>query len=621
MSEKEKRGQVTKISVFITSIFVIFISISYAFINQTLTGTKKQVITAGNLELELHEGELITLANALPMYDEVGMIQKEFTFILTNKTMQDTNYILRLKDVTGEDKQRLDTTLVRYGLIKDGAVGKDSLSKLKDNVLDSGKIKGNQTIHYSLRLWIDSGVEDETQIKDKSLSYQIEVKAKQDIPGDPNSVEVKLFVHDNLGENCKTYDDGMDTFLVGQCNQNYVWYSGKLWRVVLRNNETGAVKMVTDNAITAISYNADGNTAFENSYVDQWLNQEFLPTLHDYEDYLVVDSVWDATLDGTGTPSRPVGTTLVTRTVGLLNAYEYYTTYNKSDGLATSGTGYLMGVVSWLMTPYNTSREVFATASGGDIGALPLSRYALHVRPAINLKESILITSGNGTKTEPYKLEGDSSKINNGTTLLSTRYSGEYVTFNNELYRIVAVENNLTKIIAVDSPKELTSSSFDDNRSVNFEKSSIKDGLETYYQNNIAEPYKFMVEPSQTWYLGAVGDGTNYKASICRAVDSTIAARDCPKTTANTVSNIGLPRAGEMFTSLITRGTQAHFWTLTPYNDSRVQCINSVSMGFYDPRDASSIRPSMYLKSNVVISKENTGDGTYEHPYDIELSP
>jgi len=27
----------------------------------------------------------------------------------------------------------------------------------------------------------------------------------------------------------------------------------------------------------------------------------------------------------------------------------------------------------------------------------------------------------------------------------------------------------------------------------------------------------------------------------------------------------------------------------------------------------------MYLKSNIRIASSNTGDGTYEHPYDIEL--
>jgi len=83
--EKNKRKQIAKITVFITSIFIIFMSVSFAFINLTLQGTKRQVIEAGTLSLELDEdGNNLTIANALPMYDEVGMIQEAFTFRLIN---------------------------------------------------------------------------------------------------------------------------------------------------------------------------------------------------------------------------------------------------------------------------------------------------------------------------------------------------------------------------------------------------------------------------------------------------------------------------------------------------------------------------------------------------------
>ena len=96
---KEKKRKIAKVSIFITSIFVIFLSVTYAFINQTLVGTKRQVITAGNLELELLEDENnLTIEDALPMYDEVGMLQEAFTFRLINKTAMNTNYVLKLVD-------------------------------------------------------------------------------------------------------------------------------------------------------------------------------------------------------------------------------------------------------------------------------------------------------------------------------------------------------------------------------------------------------------------------------------------------------------------------------------------------------------------------------------------
>ena len=117
MSRKEKR-QVTKITVFLTSIFVIFLSVTYAFINVTLTGTKRQIINAGTLEVELEEENAITIENALPMYDETGMIQDAFVFHVRNNGDLRANYTLRLEDVT-QSAEKLSTADVKYGLKKE----------------------------------------------------------------------------------------------------------------------------------------------------------------------------------------------------------------------------------------------------------------------------------------------------------------------------------------------------------------------------------------------------------------------------------------------------------------------------------------------------------------------
>ena len=605
---------------------ITVVGITYAFITQTLTGTKQVVINAGVLDLVLEEENAITISDALPMYDAVGMIQEDvFVFRLVNKTSNPTNYMLKLSKINADDE--LSPSDVKYYLTKEGIGEPKLLSSLPtDGTVDSGTIAGNDTIDYTLRLWIDSNVTDDTAISGKTLSYRIDAEASQEIAKLPLSAEVKLFADENLGSNCKTYDDGVDTFLVGQCSQNYVWYSGKLWRVVLKNNETGAVKMVTDNAITVISYNEGDNTAFEDSYMDQWLTQEFLPTLHDYEDYLVTDSIWDATENSSSTPSRPSYTTSVTRTVGLLNSYEYYTTYNNSDNLATRSTGYLnTGVYWWLMTPSSPSgvRSVIS------IGNLLIydTTHILGARPSINLQSTIQISGGSGIKSDPYILEGDIEEPINGTTLLNTRYSGEYITFNNELYRIVDIENGLTKITAVDKPSSLSSNAFDssDNKTTNFANASIKTDLETYYQRLKAtnETAYNMIEPSTTWYLGTVGSGENYKASICASIDAKKSMNDCEEKATSTTANIGLPRAGEMFTSQITRGTRQKFWTLTPHSPSP-SYVNYVSddvtLGSGTPSRGYGARPSMYLKSTIKIASSNSGNGTFEKPYKLSMN-
>ena len=179
MKEKNKKKQIVKISVFITSMFVILFSVTYAFITQTLTGTKEVVINAGVLDLVLEEENAITISDALPMYDEVGMIQDDvFKFRLVNKTANDTNYILKLQEI---ETGTLDKSIVKYGLIKEKEKTIDFVSNIVDGVIDEGKIAGSDTINYELRLWIDSSVTEITQVKSKFLSFKLSAGVSQDI--------------------------------------------------------------------------------------------------------------------------------------------------------------------------------------------------------------------------------------------------------------------------------------------------------------------------------------------------------------------------------------------------------------------------------------------------------
>src|SRR5699024_8467941 len=123
-------------------------------------------------------------------------------------------------------------------------------------------------------------------------------------------------------------DDSEQIFVTGEDPNNYIWYSGKLWRAVSVNKKAKTTKLVTQWNISAIVYSS-GSTAFEGSYMEEWLNDTtvdgFLGNLRDYENFIVTDAVWDATLDATslGSITRPNGTTVVTDAVGLLNMYEY----------------------------------------------------------------------------------------------------------------------------------------------------------------------------------------------------------------------------------------------------------------------------------------------------------
>ncbi len=175
--EKENKKQIAKITVFLTSIFIIFLSVTYAFINVTINGTRRQVITVGNLNIDLEEDDNFTIDNTLPVYDEVGMLSKSFDFRLINNSDEKANYALSLEDITTGEK--LSFSDVKLGLTKNGETSISTLSDLENLMIDTGLIGGNETIEYALRLWIKDTVTDNASIQGKSLRFRIQVNAEQ----------------------------------------------------------------------------------------------------------------------------------------------------------------------------------------------------------------------------------------------------------------------------------------------------------------------------------------------------------------------------------------------------------------------------------------------------------
>ncbi len=175
---KQMTKKQVRIVMIILSILILFFGTTYAFINFTITGSKKQIVNAGNLDLVLDEDENnLYIENALPMYDEVGMIQEAFTFRVTNKTSMDTAYILKLEEITvGEPLAHED---VKYGLTKNKETTIDFVSNIVDNVIDEGIILGNETIEYELRLWIRDTLEDETLIQGKNMGFKLSLRMSQ----------------------------------------------------------------------------------------------------------------------------------------------------------------------------------------------------------------------------------------------------------------------------------------------------------------------------------------------------------------------------------------------------------------------------------------------------------
>ena len=413
-------------------------------------------------------------------------------------------------------------------------------------------------------------------------------------------------------------------------NMNYVWYSGKLWRITAIYQD-GTMKLITEDAITAINW---GSTIeYDGSWVYQWLNEDFYDTLYNKENIIVSNSIWNYSTDGNSTPVKPETiATQKTKTapVGLLNAYEYYNAYRN----ASSGANYLnIRYYWWLITPYSASRVRDVYFSGA-LGNHSSSSFARGVRPSINLKSGVVLT-GVGTKDNPYRIVGDMESPTNNVTLLSSRSSGEYVKFDGDLYRIVETSNGITKLTRVDylrdNGKVITknfASSVYFGKSANTQTDTYWDYyLNNTWYNRISSTYKNMLVDG-TYYLGMYPYNTNYKATICKDTNlDMIPIKNCTKyTTTDTdktfTGKVGLPRVGEMLSAQLGSGysSSSNIWTVTPSSASFVRSVSNG--GYLDDNSPSSyacgVRPSINLKSGIKITG-GTGyvGGDTNSPFEI----
>ena len=140
-----------------------------------------------------------------------------------------------------------------------------------------------------------------------------------------------------------------------------------------------------------------------------------------------------------------------------------------------------------------------------------------------------------------------------------------------------------------------------------------------YLTNYVGSSYSSMIEESTTWYLGAVGSGVNYR--LGKYTDTAMSSL----TSSTTSAKVGLLRMGELMAGQFERyavkggststGLTTYYWTLTPYSTSYVRGVSNRGYAYNkNPTDANGVRPSINLKSNVIITG---GDGTKNSPFEL----
>ena len=617
---------------------LMIVGISYAAFKFVGLGTKPNTITTGAITMEYTEStNTISMNNALPTTDATGKVRLtageyfDFTLSGTIKGSENINWEIAAEDVTTASRkidgkyiklyltsldENNNETEVMAPTVYTAESTENTYTGRPTNMMSlaKGTTSTSFSTKYRLRMYVDESYNPQGDGGNLAFSIKINAYGKT---GNvmPKTGPVAKVLLSGVGDNgAIDTSDSEQTFITGTDPNNYIWYSGKLWRAVSIDPSDNSVKLVTQWNISSIPYNADGNTAFQGSYMEQWLNDTsvdgFLGNLREPDKFIKTDSVWNAT--STIETTKPAKTTMVTDAVGLLNVYEYTMSYKN----ATDFTGYLNNVLYWwTLTPYSTSGVRSVVYYGYDNYNSPATSFGS--RPSINLKSAVKIIDGDGTVDNPYRLQGDNDSPTGA--LLSTRYSGEYISFGtgeNNLYRIVSHENGTgTKITSAIPLKESSSyKSIKFGSNVTFTKdNTIGTFLNGDYLTSgtyLTSDQVNMIEDNTTWYLGTVGSGTNYK--LAKYQDATSSSL----TTSTTTAQIGLLRLGELMAGKFAKdGNNTDYWTLTPLDASSVRNVYSYgSVHNISPTSSSGSRPSMNLKSTVKIV---SGTGTKSDPFVI----
>lgn len=604
----------------------------YSVVTGNLTGTATITDSTGNKTTVDITGSGIVSYTPTNAFDG-----EEITIDITNTSDR------TIKNSIYYNQAEPDDYLYLVGYTKDSAA---------KPVVEGTPVEKGKTSTYKIKIVSDSSSKINFYVSLGLVNSNLKLPDNYMAIGDENMTASNTILSKDHQE------DYSDYYVVEDATDNYIWYSGKLWRAVSVNKKEHTLKMITQWNISSISYSDGNSSAFQGSYMEQWLNDTsvdgFLGNLRDYKKFIKTDSKWNATAlncDPTNCDfSREIPeTTMVTDAVGLLNTYEVVQVGYKNEGNTTGNT------LTWsTLTPeHDDGNSIFEVYQDNKelVGITIYNADSMSgIRPVVNLLPTVKIVAGTGTEDDPYRLEGDNDTDLTGT-LLSKRYSGEYVKFGNEdnrLFRIVSHESYstntgepITKITSAEPLKNIGTGStgggsvcggpncfsssdygeraFDKNGSNIFSgittiSDFLENGKNSYlnmdsntddYSNRLLDGYKMFIAPYT--------QGTSYR--LIKYTDTTMNE----ESTNYVECNVGLLRLGELMAGQFnTSSNNSNYWLLNSDGDSTsvyyVEPDSRISSASANQEHG--VKPALFIRPNAVITG---GTGTKSDPFQLSV--
>ncbi len=303
---------------------------------------------------------------------------------------------------------------------------------LKSEFKDPGisKVKDNKDGDISINEVKVTGSVDTNKVGDYTLTYYVYDEMKN-----RGSIERKVHVVSTLKDAIINDTDESNVYKGAEVN-NYLVFSGMLWRIVGLNND-GSIKIVTEDGVAALPY---GEHKYDESNVVKYLNNVFLSQIHDYGAYLKGDSKFcvDTVTDNNNPTCNELSSP---NYVGLLSLID-------TKNSTVDGYSYLINNVATWTSNRNSLRPI--SYRNGFVLDTYVDRIT-SVRPVVNLKgEDLYLQGGSGTFVNPYKLK-DYEYAKSGDSL-NTRLVGEYVVYSGNKFVITGLDKDKNIILTSAGP-------------------------------------------------------------------------------------------------------------------------------------------------------------------------
>ena len=372
----------------------------------------------------------------------------------------------------------------------------------------------------------------------------------------------------------------------GEIKDNYINFSGLTYRIIGVDKDNN-VKAISEENVTLLYPGFD--KGYKDSFVNKWLNTSEKKNSGIFENTLyntnnIIANTYYCLDEAKDTENITCDEITNDYKITLLSLYDYRQAGGKTSFL-NNGTTFNLGTLNEEKLSYYVTEE-------GDIALQPKNEKAILIRPVITFGKSTVIISGNGTKDKPYIVE------KHEISELSDVYVGNYVSLNNEAYRVVNVSDSSVLVAKSDvlmKGEEKLSARFGGTNNIY----NVKEGIGKYLNNtylNTLELKDYTVKGH--FYTGLISL-SSYDYNLLKA--SSVKAR------------VGMLTMGDMYINDIYnvlstfRGIEA---------EDIIYVLNESGYFFGDTlKSRYNVRPAVYLKADLEISG---GKGTKDSPYELK---